>query len=1474
MFSAKTCKYTLAFAVLVLTSLSAIGHSQSSPWQSRAPMPTGRYGPPAAVIDGKLHMAAGCCLDPFSPFPARTNAHEVYDPVADSWATRAPMPQPWYGGASSVIGGKWYLAGGQPCCSNTDTLHIYDPVLDTWTTGAPMPRRTGGAMGAAIGSKLYIAGGMDPSNNVPVNDLRAYQPATNTWEILPPMLTARANGAAVAIEGKLYVVGGGDRTILHDALEIYDPLTGMWERGPRMPTARAGLAAAAFDGLLYAIGGDDNRSILDLVEAYDTSTRTWTMRARMPEAHAGPGVGVINGSLFVAGGYNGATPIGTANHAATLPLPIVVKGTPSIVLSGGTFTFDGQQHPVVLTATGASGETVAGRYSISYSPGGFAPPFNAGTYSAEAFFTSDDPYYNSTSASAANVVTIQKANAVVSATGGTFTYDGFQKQAFGSATGLNGLPVFGTFTLTYSPGGSQAPRTVGTYTVDVTFTPMDQSNYNGGTARTTIVINPSPATIFGPMSVTAEATGPSGGIPAFFVNAFDRDGPLTPECLPFGPGSVFPLGTTQVICTAQGPNSLPAGTSFPVRISDTRLPNIGSVSNVTVPATSSQGAVVTFDLPPVTDLVDPNPSVSASPAPGTLFPHGMTTVTVTARDASGNTATKSFTVTVSASLVSVSVAPASASMSPGGSRQFSASGAYTDGTTKVLSSGGSGGGNNSGPLNSAWQARFLDGFRVDACVLGFNQLGLASQAFSGNAAGVVDATWLQQLRVTGTITPAEVNLAIACTTAPGLTPATIRAVWTGTRYAGTLTGFSGSEGAVAITGWSSKGPMPAPRFALGAATLVVNGRTQVFAVAGASGSSLLNSVEAYDPALNTWTTVAPLPTAREGAGVVALNGRLYVVGGNVAGGSQSGIVEAFDPATGIWSTALPPLVTPRAHFSLVAAGGKLYAIGGDTAAGAATASVEVLDPSQASPAWTAAAAMPTGRRFTVAGALNNGATIVVAGGQQVNGPALDRVEILNVDANTWSRGPSMLAPSIAPAGAVISNALFVFGGTNNGPLVLSELYRPASGTPPNELPEIWAGLSGLPTPRSQAAAAVVGDVIYVIGGQGSGPNPQTGLSTLEAFSILSPDQFSSGGGSSGGGTPQVTWRLSPPTGVATMTSSGNVTGTAPGQVSVIAEAAGVSCQSTGTCGSLTVTNTRPSVAIFGMPSGAPEVTLEAGRNLSTTGSGSGSFFDSDPGQTWTATVDYGDGGGPTPLAIIPGAGGQGPTGRFNLDHVYRNARQFNVTVVVTDSFGDSSAAFLRVKVVDRTPPALSLPGNLSAEATSPDGAAVDFVASAMDGIDGPVGVTCSRAPGSTFPLGTTRVDCSTSDSSGNTARGGFDVTVRDTVAPAIAAVTPSRETIQPPNHKMVALTIDVRATDAADRSPACGITGVSSNETANGQGDGNSALDWQFTPGSLNLSLRAERSGGGNGRIYTITVSCADASGNRSAGSTQVKVPH
>ena len=92
-------------------------------------------------------------------------------------------------------------------------------------------------------------------------------------------------------------------------------------------------------------------------------------------------------------------------------------------------------------------------------------------------------------------------------------------------------------------------------------------------------------------------------------------------------------------------------------------------------------------------------------------------------------------------------------------------------------------------------------------------------------------------------------------------------------------------------------------------------------------------------------------------------------------------------------------------------------------------------------------------------------------------------------------------------------------------------------------------------------------------------------------------------------------------------------------------------------------------------------------------------------------------------------------------------------------------------------------------------------------------------------------------------------------------------------HKMVPVTIAVSTFDNCDPAPICKIISVTSNEPENGSCDGNKAPDWEIT-GDLTVDLRAERSGCGNGRVYTIQVQCTDAADNSSVDTVAVYVPH
>jgi hypothetical protein len=107
----------------------------------------------------------------------------------------------------------------------------------------------------------------------------------------------------------------------------------------------------------------------------------------------------------------------------------------------------------------------------------------------------------------------------------------------------------------------------------------------------------------------------------------------------------------------------------------------------------------------------------------------------------------------------------------------------------------------------------------------------------------------------------------------------------------------------------------------------------------------------------------------------------------------------------------------------------------------------------------------------------------------------------------------------------------------------------------------------------------------------------------------------------------------------------------------------------------------------------------------------------------------------------------------------------------------------------------------------------------------------------------------------------------------IHAATVAPNELWPPSHRIETATVAVDVTDACDAEPVCRIVSVASSEPANAKGDGRTDPDWEIT-GDLTVKLRAERAGSASGRIYTITVECADASGNVAITEVTVLVPH
>ncbi|MEB3982625.1 protein kinase [Mycobacterium sp. 663a-19] len=273
--------------------------------------------------------------------------------------------------------------------------------------------------------------------------------------------------------------------------------------------------------------------------------------------------------------------------------------------------------------------------------------------------------------------------------------------------------------------------------------------------------------------------------------------------------------------------------------------------------------------------------------------------------------------------------------------------------------------------------------------------------------------------------------------------------------------------------WSLGTPLPTPRQMLAAAS---DGKL-VYAVGGSNGGSDLATVEAYDPAAKTWTSLPALPEARSDLGVAIADGRLVAVGG-VSSGQVLKTVSVFDLMTKAWA-GLPDMTTARHGMAVAAVEKAVYAIGGSTAVGDGqlTASAEVLKlPArkvQPVSQWRSLPDAPT-PRLMMAWAVQ-GDKIWIVGGLR-NGVALQTVESYDPRSGAWEPGPPLPIPLHHAAAATYRGEVVVLGGAKENLADASnKVFALRGGS--------WVELPSLTHARAAPAAAVVGDKLVAVGGQ-------------------------------------------------------------------------------------------------------------------------------------------------------------------------------------------------------------------------------------------------------------------------------------------------------------------------------------------------------------------------------------------------------
>lgn len=253
--------------------------AQQGSWSPRSGLVSGlpRWGSVEFVINGTAYMVGGRTSN------GDVNEVWAYDPLADTWQQRAPIPGVRRLAAAFAIQGKGYVACGlQATSSMYNDLWEYDPLANTWNQRASLPASARYACtGFAIGNTGYVFGGNSGGANGPYNnELWAYDPATDIWSArasLPDL--ARMAMRSFVAGGLGHIVGGrlSDQTF-SNTLWAYDPVSNTWSSRAALPASTRSYPfvwSAYGRGLLC--GGDDlGFSSLRDCWAYTPSSNAWT----------------------------------------------------------------------------------------------------------------------------------------------------------------------------------------------------------------------------------------------------------------------------------------------------------------------------------------------------------------------------------------------------------------------------------------------------------------------------------------------------------------------------------------------------------------------------------------------------------------------------------------------------------------------------------------------------------------------------------------------------------------------------------------------------------------------------------------------------------------------------------------------------------------------------------------------------------------------------------------------------------------------------------------------------------------------------------------------------------------------------------------------------------------------------------------------------------------------------------------------
>jgi N-acetylneuraminic acid mutarotase len=243
-----------------------------------------------------------------------------------------------------------------------------------------------------------------------------------------------------------------------------------------------------------------------------------------------------------------------------------------------------------------------------------------------------------------------------------------------------------------------------------------------------------------------------------------------------------------------------------------------------------------------------------------------------------------------------------------------------------------------------------------------------------------------------------------------------------------------------------------------------------------------------------WSAAPPvLGGAIQETAVVALDGKIYVLGGFNAALEVVDSVRIYDPATCAWSDG-PPLPRPIHHANAAVVNGAIYVLGAmETRQFGAIGDSYAWRPGDAG--WTTKASMPptTQRGSAAVGAI--GDVIYLAGGLR-NG-SVATVSAYSTTTDTWNTNlPPLPMARDHGCGGAVNGKLYAIGGRGGSiGAVTGRVFEYTPGDP------AWIEKAPMPTARGGIACGVLGDRIIAVGGEGNPTTATRVFAEVEAYTV-------------------------------------------------------------------------------------------------------------------------------------------------------------------------------------------------------------------------------------------------------------------------------------------------------------------------------------------------------------------------------------